>query len=105
MHIGEVESSILSLATDFHVNGNMPYYVYILYSKVTDKYYIGYSENVELRLIKHNLGATPSTRSGRPWIISYKEECKDKTSAIIREREIKDKKSRKYIEWLLGSGG
>jgi putative endonuclease len=79
--------------------------VYILYSKITDKYYIGYSENVELRLIKHNLGATPSTRPGRPWFVVYKEVCKDKTTAIIREREIKSKKSRKYIEWLLSSVG
>jgi putative endonuclease len=80
----------------------MSYYVYILYSSKTDKYYTGYSENVDLRLIKHNLGATPSTRPGRPWIIAYKEECQSKTHAIIREREIKSKKSRSYIEFLIG---
>jgi putative endonuclease len=79
----------------------MSYYVYILYSSTTDKYYTGYSADVDLRLIKHNLGATLSTRPGRPWIIVYKEECKSKTLAIIREREIKAKKNRTYIEFLI----
>ena len=69
MHIGEVGSSILPLATKNYVICSMPYYVYILYSKVTDKYYIGYSENVELRQIKHKLGTTPSTRPDRSWIV------------------------------------
>jgi predicted GIY-YIG superfamily endonuclease len=40
----------------------MMYYVYILYSKEKDRYYIGQTENVEKRLNEHrvrkNLGAT-----------------------------------------------
>jgi putative endonuclease len=79
----------------------MKYYVYILYSQSRDRYYIGYSQNPEERLLEHNAGATTSTRTGIPWKIEYKEECEDKTSAIRRENKIKKMKSRKYIERLI----
>jgi len=79
------------------------YYVYILYSQSKDKYYTGYSANPEERVVEHNLGATPSTRPGRPWILVYTEEFDNKSEAIIREREIKKMKSRKYIKTLIES--
>jgi putative endonuclease len=78
----------------------MNYYVYIIYSQSRNKYYIGYSQNPAERLKEHNLGATTSTRSGRPWILVYQEEYAVKKDAIIREAEIKRMKSRKYIEFL-----
>ena len=81
----------------------MKYYVYILYSQSKDKYYTGYSANPEERVVEHNLGATPSTRPGRPWILVYTEEFDNKSEAIIREREIKKMKSRKYIKTLIES--
>ncbi len=81
----------------------MKYYVYILYSQLKDKYYTGYSANPEERVEEHNLGATPSTRPGRPWILAYKEEFENKSMAIKREREIKRMKSRKYLKALIES--
>lgn len=80
----------------------MKYYVYIIYSQLKDRYYTGYSSDPEERLIEHNLGATPSTRPGRPWTLVYTEEFDDKTAAIMRERDIKKMKSRKYLENLTG---
>ena len=59
-------------------------------------------EQADLRTIEHNLGATPSTRPGRPWTLIYTEEFEDKTAAIRRENEIKKMKSRKYVERLAG---
>ena len=81
----------------------MQYYVYILYSQSRDRYYIGYTRNPQERLEEHNLGATSSTRPGRPWILVYTEESRDKAAAIRREREIKKKKSRRYIESMINS--
>ena len=81
----------------------MKYYTYILFSEKTNKYYIGYTSDISSRLEKHNLGGTHSTRNGRPWEIVYYEIFDNKTDAIIREREIKNKKSRKYIEFLINS--
>jgi len=77
------------------------YYVYIIYSSSRDKFYTGYSQNPEESLIEHNLGATISTRTGKPWILVYKERCNNKTDAIKRENQIKKMKSRKYIESLI----
>ncbi len=79
----------------------MPFYVYILYSKKSDKYYVGYCSNPAERIKKHNFRSTPSTRSGIPWVLVYFEEYASKTEAIKRESEIKRKKSRKYIEYLI----
>ncbi len=81
----------------------MKYYVYILYSQSKDKYYTGYSTNPEERVVEHNLGATPSTRPGSPWLLVYTEEFDNKSAARKREREIKNKKSRKYIKTLIES--
>jgi putative endonuclease len=79
----------------------MKYSIYILYSQSKDRYYTGYTTNPDERLLEHNNGATPSTRPGIPWIMVYKEECEDKTTAIRRENTIKRMKSRKYIERLI----
>ncbi|MBD9024787.1 MAG: GIY-YIG nuclease family protein, partial [Barnesiella intestinihominis] len=38
------------------------------------------------------------------WELVYSEEYTDKSSALFREREIKSKKSRKYIEHLVAKG-
>ncbi|MCY1633173.1 GIY-YIG nuclease family protein [Marinifilum sp. D737] len=81
----------------------MSYFVYILKSKKTERYYIGYTSDIVCRLEKHNAGATTSTRSGRPWELLYYEEFQEKKLAILREREIKKKKSRVYIEALINS--
>ena len=80
----------------------MKYYVYIIYSQLKNRYYTGYSSDPEERLVEHNLGATPSTRPGRPWTLVFTEEFESKTAAILREKEIKRMKSRKYVESLLG---
>ncbi|WP_106135709.1 GIY-YIG nuclease family protein [Mongoliibacter ruber] len=82
------------------------YTVYILYSSKTNKYYIGSTNDIQARLKHHNYGATPSTKSGAPyWVIKYTEAQTDKSAARKRELEIKNKKSRKYIELLISSAG
>jgi putative endonuclease len=79
----------------------MKYYTYILYSKTRDRYYIGSCENVTIRLVRHNAGATPSTKSGRPWIVVYTEGYDNKTDALKREKYIKKMKSKSYIESII----
>lgn len=77
------------------------FYVYILKSELTGRYYIGYSDSPERRLLEHNSGKVKSTRPFRPWIKVYQEIHETETLAIKREKEIKLKKSRSYIEWLI----
>lgn len=42
--------------------------VYINYSQVFDKYYIGQTANFESRLLLHNSGLVKSTKPYMPWI-------------------------------------
>ena len=79
----------------------MEFWVYIIYSKSRDKYYVGYTHDLELRLIHHNQGWTKSTKSGIPWVLEHSEKYVTKSEAMRREREIKNQKSRQYIELLI----
>lgn len=81
----------------------MPYSVYIIYSSKLDKYYVGYSEDVAVRLEEHNSGISAFTSKATDWIIKYREEFVSRELAHNRELEIKRKKSRKYVEWLIQS--
>ncbi len=78
------------------------YSIYILFSLKTNKYYVGSTDDLQGRLKHHNAGSTPSTKSGAPnWEIRYTETVPNRVAALKREREIKKKKSRNYIEWML----
>jgi putative endonuclease len=66
-----------------------------------DRYYIGQCEDVAARLMRHNNKAVPSTKPYVPWELVYTEVFDTRAEASSREREIKNKKSRKYIEYLI----
>lgn len=75
--------------------------VYILYSEKIDRYYTGVTDNLKWRLERHNQGWGRYTKRGIPWQIVYSENYDNKSDALRREREIKQKKSRQYIEDLI----
>ena len=79
------------------------YQVYIIYSKSIDKYYVGYTNEIDRRIKEHNRLKGKFTDRGIPWEIIYTESFKDKNDATKREAEIKAKKSRIYIENLINS--
>jgi len=80
------------------------YTVYILYSKSINRYYVGYTNDLERRLPEHNRKNGKFTDRGVPWELVYKEEYQAKEKAMSREKEIKSKKSRNYIEELIRAG-
>ena len=79
----------------------MSHFIYLLYSETRDRYYIGSCADVNERLIRHNAGATLSTKSGRPWKVVYSETFSSKTEALKREFYLKRMKSRVYLEDLI----
>ena len=83
----------------------MEYSVYIIYSSRLDKYYVGYSEDLGLRLTQHNEGISTFTAKANDWELKYSESFNSREEAHKRELEIKRKKSPKYIEWLISSVG
>jgi putative endonuclease len=85
----------------------MPYYTYIIKSKIRDRFYIGSCSDLEKRLEHHNLGHSRSTKAFIPWEIVYFEKYELKTDALKREKELKNMKNKKYLIWLINknSGG
>jgi putative endonuclease len=79
------------------------HYVYILYSDINDRYYIGSAADINNRLSRHNAGATLSTKSGRPWKIVFTKMFDSKTAALKFEIYLKRMKSRKLVESLIAS--
>jgi putative endonuclease len=84
----------------------MSYFFYILYSEKCDKYYIGQTEFLERRLEEHNTGKGGAfSKVCAPWRLVYHEVFSSRLEAIKREREVKSKKSRSYLEFLISSVG
>ncbi len=76
---------------------------YIIYSFSLDKYYIGYSFDVNKRLVEHNSGISSFTSKATDWQIKWYKPFKTREEALAEEKRIKSKKSRKYIEWLINA--
>ncbi|MCC6370692.1 MAG: GIY-YIG nuclease family protein [Bacteroidia bacterium] len=81
------------------------YHLYIIYSVKLNRYYIGHTENLEKRLFEHNNGISTYTSKASDWELKYKEAFVTREESHKREREIKKKKSRVYIEKLIISAG
>jgi putative endonuclease len=78
--------------------------VYIIYSEKLNKFYIGYSSDVQERLRKHNRRSKGFSSLGRPWVLVYTESFDHKKDAMDRERQLKNWKNRERIETLIRTG-
>ena len=76
----------------------MMYFVYVLKSLVKKKSYVGITDNLERRLIQHNLGYSFYTKRYKPWKTVYFEKLKDRDSARNREKYLKSCAGRKYLK-------
>jgi len=74
------------------------YFTYVLQSRVDRSYYVGWTDDLELRLKKHNAGKVKSTANKKPFEIVYYEACFDKSAAIKRERSLKTGFGRAYLK-------
>ena len=69
------------------------WYVYVLKSSISDFRYVGYTANLEKRLLEHNDGQNQSTKAFKPYKIE---------TYIAVETEWKAKRLEKYFK--TGSG-
>lgn len=77
------------------------YFVYILQSKKTGRYYVGYTRDLARRLQDHNRGKTKSLLKHIPLEIICVEEYSAREDAVKRERQIKKYKSGEAFKRLL----
>jgi len=74
------------------------YKVYILYSQSYNKIYVGYTSNLEQRLLSHNeLGKKGWTIKFRPWKLVHTESYNTKEEALLSEKRLKGAKGRDWI--------
>ena len=77
------------------------YYVYLIISKNKNstKSYVGYTNNIENRIKKHNDGKGAKSTRGRFWKIIFKKKFKKRSSAMRYEYFLKkNQKLRKKIK-------
>jgi putative endonuclease len=76
----------------------MPYWVYVLRSKKTKRRYIGQTDNLELRMMRHNCGMVTSTAPYHPWQLIFQEEYSTRSETMQRERFLKSGKGREFLD-------
>ena len=76
----------------------MSYYVYVIWSKNLGKRYIGSTKDIGRRLEEHNKGKQRFTRGGIPWRVVYQEEFKTLGEARRREKQLKGRSGRRFLD-------
>ncbi len=79
----------------------MKFQVYILFSVLKNKYYIGFTSDLKERLIRHNQKSKGFTGSVNDWKVVYTKNYNTKEEVTKRELQIKSWKSRIKIEKLI----
>src|SRR5438105_2617768 len=79
----------------------MLFFVYILQSDSSGRFYIGSTDDLERRFSEHLRGHSLATRGRGPWKLVYREGFETLFQAWRRESEIKRWKSAKMIQTLI----
>jgi len=74
------------------------YTVYVLLSTSTGKQYTGQTENLQRRLLEHELGLAHFSRGRGPWKIVLTEEYDTRAEAMQREKFLKSGRGRAFIK-------
>ncbi|MFV7234487.1 GIY-YIG nuclease family protein [Flavobacterium sp. ZB4R12] len=79
------------------------YFIYIIYSKKLDRYYVETTDDVEKRLGEHNSGfySEVFTVKGAPWELNLSFECESSGKAYGLEKFLKRMKSRIFLEKVI----
>ena len=74
------------------------FFVYVLHSPEFNKIYIGFTSDLEKRLLSHNQLANKGwTVKYRPWNLIHTESFSTKSDALQREKQLKSGKGREWI--------
>ena len=79
------------------------YFIYIIYSKKLDRYYVGTTDDVLKRMGEHNSGfySEAYTVKGVPWVLRLSFECESGEKAYGIEKFLKRIKSRIFLEKVI----
>jgi putative endonuclease len=74
--------------------------VYIIYSTAHNKYYIGQSNNFDLRLARHNAGTEKYTSAYKPWEKVLVIEKSSRSEAINLEIKLKNLNRERLLQFI-----
>ena len=81
----------------------MDFFVYILFSETKNRFYIGFTSDMQQRIMRHNQKSKGFTGNVNDWKIVYTEKYNSKEEAYTREQQIKSWKSRIKIQELINN--
>jgi putative endonuclease len=81
----------------------MAYYVYILQSESTGRYYVGQTGHLEERVRYHQSNYSKALKNRGPWKLRHFEEYLTRSEAMRREAYIKRQKDRRFNESLISA--
>ena len=78
------------------------YYVYVIYNADKNKIYIGYTDDLGKRLKRHNKllpskSSSYTIKNSGKWVLAHQEEKSSRVEAVIREKQLKSYRGRKFI--------
>ncbi len=74
------------------------YWVYIILSGKTQKYYCGHTDDLDDRMKRHNDGRSKYTKNGIPWELIVTFEFETRPEAVRLEKKIKGRGIKRYLE-------
>jgi putative endonuclease len=74
------------------------YYVYVLQSESDNRFYTGFTKNLEKRMEEHISGVSRATKGRIPLKLVYYEFCLNFRDAMKRERYLKTTWGKRYIK-------
>ncbi|PNQ75256.1 endonuclease [Hanstruepera neustonica] len=77
------------------------YFKYVLSSEVDGRLYKGHTDNLDNRIIEHNVGKTKSTKGYLPWELVYFETFETREESIEREKYFKTGVGRQFLKQKL----
>ena len=76
------------------------FFVYILQSRKTNRYYTGSAQDLTGRVREHNAGESRSTRAGIPWDLVYSKGYQTRAEAVRMEKTIKARGAGRFLNAL-----
>ncbi|MGP8155942.1 MAG: GIY-YIG nuclease family protein [Candidatus Acidiferrales bacterium] len=81
------------------------YFVYVLRSRATGRFYTGATSDLQARLLQHNTDQSIATKNRGPWELVHQEEFDTLAEAMRRERHFKSGKGRDELRRILNASG
>jgi putative endonuclease len=75
----------------------LKFYTYVLFSERLGKFYIGSTQDIEMRIDCHNRGLVKFTSRGIPWRLVWSVSFETRPEAVQMEMKIKKRGAKRFL--------